>query len=163
MTKRTPFQEYRAALAKRNAAREKAQEKFDTWRLDQVEKSLDDPHSIVLIEFDPSLSPEERLELFKSLQGWPRIVLGIYEAELEVAEARKRHNPASEHGKPSDIAYERVGRAIGLGAERVKALCGEGRRQLREGMSAGLKTKMTAAEFERRKLCRYRAPKAKAG
>jgi hypothetical protein len=162
MTKRTPSQEYRAALAKRDATIEKAEEEFDTWRLDQVEKSLDECDIIKQIEFDPSLSSERRLALCKKLRGWPRIVLGIYEAELEVAEARKRHNSASEHGKPSDIAYGRVGRAIGLGTERVKALCGEGRRQLRDGMSAGLKAKMTAAEFERRILRRHRVPKAKA-
>ena len=150
MTKRTPLQEYDASLAKRDAAVEKAQEEFDTWRLDQVEKSLDDPHSIVLIEFDPSLSPEERLARLKMHRGWPRIVLGLYQAEL------KNITAADSLGKPSDIACENVGKVVGLGPDRIKALCNEARRQLREGMPAGFVVKMTAAEFERQILRRDR-------
>ena len=148
MTKRTPSQEYSAALAKRNAAQEKAQEKFDNWRLDQLEKSLDDRDSIIKIESDPSLSPEQRLELFKSLRGWPRIVLGLYKAERENISADDGD------GKPSDIAYEKVGQVVGLGPDRIKALCNEARRHLKEGMPAGFVVNMTAAEFERRILRR---------
>jgi hypothetical protein len=154
MTKRTPSQEYSAALAKRNAAQEKAQEKFDNWRLDQLEKSLDDRDSIIKIESDPNLSPEQLLELFKSLRGWPRIVLGLYQAELTNITA------ADGPGKPSDIAYENIGKVVGLGPDRIKALCNEARRQLKEGMPAGFVVNMTAAEFEVRILRRNCARRA---
>jgi hypothetical protein len=152
MTKRTPLREYRAALEKLNAAQGKARREFEARRLKAVERSKADRDKIIRAETDPSLSPEERLEIFKGLQGWPRIVLGLYEAELENITATDRP------GKPLDIAYEKVGEVVGLlGPDRIKDLCKEGRRQLREGMSAKLVVKMTAAEFERRILRRNRA------
>jgi hypothetical protein len=148
MTKRTPLQEYHYALDKLHADQEKARRKFEATGLKALERSGVDRDKIIRVETDPSLSPKERLEIFKSLQGWPRIVLGLYQAELEKARS------SAGHGKPSDRAYEQVGKVVGLGDHRIKALCDEGRRQLKEGMPAGLVVKMTAAEFERRKLRR---------
>jgi hypothetical protein len=156
MTKRTPLQEHRTALEKRRAAEEKARREFEARRLKAVERPKADRDKIIRAEADPSLSPEERLEIFKSLQGWPRIVLGLYEAELEKARS------SAHHGKPSDIAYEKVGKVLGLlGPDRIKALCNEARRQLKEGMPAGFVVKMTAAEFERRILRRNRTARRK--
>jgi hypothetical protein len=149
MTKRTPLQEYRAAREKRRAAHEKADEEFESKKLDALERALNDRDKIIQIETDPSLTPEQRLVAFKSLRGWPRIVLGLYKAEHENITAADRR-----HGKPSDIAYEKVARVLGLGAERIKALCNEARRQLKERMPEGLVVKTTAAEFERRILGR---------
>ena len=147
MTKRTPLQERRVALEKRNAAWQKAQEEFESKKLDAIERVLNDRDKILRVETDPSLSPEQRLEIFKGLQGWPRIVLGLYEAEL-------KNVTADDRGKPSDIAYEKVGKVVGLGPDRIKALCNEARRHLKEGMPARFVLKMTAAEFERRILRR---------
>jgi hypothetical protein len=155
MTKRTPLQEYRTAREKLRAAREKAEAEFGNKGLDAIERTLDDRDKVIRAETDPNLSPEERLKIFKSLQGWPRIALVLYKAELENVTARDRP------GKPSDIAYEKVGKVVGLGPDRIKALCNEARRQLREGMPAGFMVKMTVDEFERRILRRNRASKRK--
>ena len=154
MTKRTPLQEYRVALDKLHAAREKARREFEAGRLKAVERPKADRDKIIRAETDPSLSPEERLEIFKGLQGWPRIVLGLYEAELE-------NITAADRGKPSDIAYEKVGNVVGLGPDRIKALCNEARRHLKEGMPAGFVVNLTAAEFERRILRRNRTARRK--
>ena len=151
MTKRTHLQEYRAARAKLNAAQEKAQEEFDTWRLDQVERSCDEWDSIIQIESDPSLSSEQRLAGLKKLRGWPRIVLGLYQAEL------KNITAADRPGKPSDIAYEKVGEVVELSASRIKALCKEARQHLKEGQRAGFVVEISAAEFERRILRKTKA------
>jgi hypothetical protein len=154
MTKRTPLQEYRAALEKWHAAREKAREQFESKKLDVIERVLDDRELIKRIETDPGLSPEERLTIFKRLRGWARIVFGLYETERKAVSA-------ADVGKPSDIAYEKVGRVVRLGPDRIKTLCNEGRRQLKEGMSSGLVVEMTAAEFERRLLRRNRTSRRK--
>jgi hypothetical protein len=155
MTKRTPLQEYRTALEKRRAAQEKAREKFESKMLDAVERAVNDRDKIIQIETDPSLTPEKRLVALKGLRGFPRIVLGLYLAELENV------TPAGRPGKPSDIAYEKVGEVVGLGPDRIKALCNEARRQLKEGMPAGFVVNMTAAKFERRLLRRNRTARRK--
>src|SRR5262249_51328801 len=155
MTKRTPLQERHIALEKLNAARKKAQEKFESKKLDAIERALNDYEKIKQIETDPSLTPEERLVAFRGLRGWPRIVLGLYEAELENVTA------ADSPGKSSDIAYEKVGKVVRLGSDRIKALCNEARRQLKEGMPAGFVVNMTAAEFEGRLLRRNRTARQK--
>src|SRR5262252_5438356 len=142
MTKRTPLQEYRAALAKRDAAIEKARKDLETTTSIWVKRAEEERERIKRIESDPSLSPEQRIALLMSLRGWPRIVLGLYQAELINITA------ADGPGTPSDIAYENVGKVVGLGPDRIKALCSEARRQLREGMPAGFVVNMTAAEFE---------------
>jgi hypothetical protein len=147
MTKRTPLQEYRAALDKWRVAQEKAREQFESKKLDAIERALDDREKIKRIETDSSLSPEDRLALCKSLRGWPRMVLGLYEGE-------KKAVSAADVGKPSDIAYEKVGKVVRLGPDRIKALCNEARRQLKDRMSVALVVEMTAAEFERRILRR---------
>jgi len=147
MTKRTPLQEYRAALEKWHTAREKAREQFESKKLDVIERVLDDRELIKRIETDPTLSPEDRLARCKGLRGWPRMVLGLYEGE-------KKAVPAADIGKPSDIAYEKIGKVVNLGPDRIKALCNEARRQLKDGMPAGFVVEMTAAEIERRILRR---------
>jgi hypothetical protein len=148
--KRTPLQEYRTALEEVRAAQEKAEAEFANKELDAIDRTLDDRDKVIRAETDPNLSPEERLALFKSLQAWPRIVLGLYEAE------QKNVTAAERPGKPSDIAYEKVGKVVGLGPDRIKALCNEARRQLKEGMPAGFVVNITAGEFERRILRRNR-------
>jgi hypothetical protein len=155
MTKRTPLQEHRVALEKLRAAQKKSQEEFDAKGLNAVERVLADRDKIIQAETDPGLSPDERLALFKSLQAWPRIVLGLYEAELENVTERDRP------GEPSDIAYEKVGNVVGLGPDRIKALCNQGPRHLKEGMPAAIKVRMTAAEFKRRILRRNRTARRK--
>jgi hypothetical protein len=140
MTKRTPLQEYRAAL-----------ETFELAKLRAREKALSDYEKTFRVHTDPSLSPTERLQLFKSLQAWPRIVLGIYQAELTIAQKQKRDNPAGVHGKPSDIAYEKIAKVVCLENDRIHALCKQGRRHLREGQPQ--KPKISAARF--REILRY--------
>ena len=78
----------------------------------------------------------------------------MYEAELKAVSAADR-------GKPSDVAYEKVGKVVGLGPDRIKALCNEARRHLKEGMPAGFVVNMTAAEFERRILRKNRTARRK--
>ncbi len=152
MTKRkSPLQVINEALKKRDAAKEQAQKTLEAITWAWVEKAKADRDEIKRAKTDPNLSPEERLKIFKSVQAWPRIVLGLYEAEREIAEN------AGEDGEPSDTAYQKVGEIVELGDDRVKALCNEGRQHLREGMSANMKIKMTAAEFEERILRRKKS------
>ena len=140
MTKRTPLQEYRAALEKRNAALQA----FGRAKEAAIERVVSDAEKVLRIEKDGSLTSRKRLEILKSLQAWPRIVLGVYEAKrARVAqEARKNR-----HGEPSDIAYNAVGKVIGLSGDRVKALCSEGRRHLKEGIPP--KPRVSVAAFKR--------------
>jgi len=148
--KLTPREAHRAALEKLG----EALEQFESQRLDAIERSLDEREEIKRAETDPNLSPEERLEIFKSVQAWPRIVLGLYEAERKAVSA-------ADVGKPSDIAYEKIGKVVRLGPDRIKALCNEARRHLKEGMPAGFVVEMTAAEFERRIIRRNRTSRRK--
>jgi hypothetical protein len=140
MTKRTPLQEYRVALEKRNMALQT----FGKAKEAQIERFLSDAEKVLQIETDGSLTPQQRLEILKSLQAWPRIVLGVYEAKrARVAqEARKNR-----HGEPSDIAYNAVGKVIELSGDRVKALCREGRQHEKEGMPP--KLRVSVAAFKR--------------
>ena len=91
----------------------------------------------------------KRLELFKSLQAWPRIVLGLYRAELAIASKDRKEKGAPEYGseKPSEIARYAVGEALGLGPDRVRDLCKEGHRHLKQGMPSREET-ITAAMFK---------------
>jgi hypothetical protein len=70
--------------------------------------------------------------------------LGIYEAERTRVARKARKD---RHGKPSDIAYDAVGKVVGLSGERVKALCSEGRRHLQEGMPP--RPQVSVAAFKR--------------
>src|SRR5215813_6240680 len=69
----------------------------------------------------------------RGFRRWPRIVLGLYEAELAIAQNDRKQNGVTRTGTPSDIAYDEVGRAVGLGLDRVRDLCREGRRHLKHG------------------------------
>lgn len=142
--KLTPLQEYRAAVEKLNAA----QLEYENRRLDAIEGSLNEIEKIKRIETDSGLTPNERLEIFKSLRAWPRIVLGIYEFE-NAAEKRKKKNPVWADGKPSYRAYEKIGKVTGLSDDRIKDLCKEGRRHIREGQPKGIKENISAAQFKR--------------
>src|SRR5262245_44669688 len=135
MTKRTPLEKYR-----------RAQHAFESAKLDMLEAGVEEAEKTQRAENDPDYSPKERLDIFKSLQAWPRIVLGLYEAELAIAQNDRKQNGDTKHGKPSDIAYEAVGKAVGLGPDRVRDLCREGRRHLKEGWPARLK--ISAAQFK---------------
>lgn len=148
--KLTPLAAYRAALTKRDAALSTAQAGFAAARDAAVEEALDEAEKTIEAH-DPKLSPKKRLEIFKSLKAWPRIVLGIYEAELEIAQAQKQksNDPVAKStaGEPSDIAYERVGEVVELGADRIKTLCRRGRRHLKEGQPP--RPRISAAQFLR--------------
>ena len=111
MTKRTPLQEYREMVAKRDAAHNAADEEFESKRLDAIERSLNERDKIIQAETDPSLSREERQKIFRSLRAWPRIALGIYETELAIAKKERREKGPPEYGRlePSEIAADAVG------------------------------------------------------
>jgi hypothetical protein len=113
--------------------------------LDAIEDQVKDSENTYRAILDPNLSPDERLDLLKNLQAWPRIVLGLYNAELAIAQKRKKDNPAQEHGEPSDIAYDEVADALCLSAERIRQLCKEGRRHRRQGMPP--KNEISVADF----------------
>ena len=74
-------------------------------------------------------------------------MLGLYEAELAIAQNDRKQNGVTRTGTPSDIAYDEVGRAVGLGLDRVRDLCREGRRHLKHGMP--VKLKISAAQFKK--------------
>jgi hypothetical protein len=96
---------------------------------------------------DRDLSLDQRLDIFKKLQAWPRIVLGLYCAELVIAQKDRKDNGTPEYGReePSEIALRKVGEAVGLGPDRIRALCTEGRCHLEQGMpQMGV---ITAAKF----------------
>lgn len=124
--------------------------------LDDQVKESEKTHQAVL---DPSLSPDERLDLFMALQAWPRIVLGLYEAESAIARKQKKQNPTQEHGEPSDTAYDVVGAALGLGPDRIRDLCREGRRHVGQGMPR--KLEIRAAEFVEKYLRGRATPRRK--
>ena len=136
MTKRTPLERYRRAL-----------ERFDRDHLDGLEEIASDNEKMHRAETDPNLSPNERLDEFMSVQAWPRIVLGLYEAELEIAQKERREKGKPRHGReePSEIAAITVGSALGLGPDRIHDLCREGRWHLKRGMPP--KLKLRAAVF----------------
>lgn len=135
MAKRTPLQKYISAL-----------EAFESALLDAQEESVIDMEQTHRAETDPNLSPGERLDIFRALQAWPRIVLGLYNAELAIAQSDRKENGDTDHNdKPSDIAHDIVGEALGLGPDRIRDLCKEGRRHLNEGMPR--KIEIRAAEF----------------
>ena len=133
MTKRTPLQELRVALQTFGKAKEAA-----------IGRARSDAEKVHRIETDGSFTPQQRLETLKSLQMWPRIVLGIYEAERARVARKERKD---RHEEPSDIAYDAVGKVVGLSGERVKALCREGRRHLQEGMPP--RPQVSVAAFKR--------------
>ena len=134
MTKGTPLQKYIFAI--------------ESAKLDAREASAIEIEQTLRAETDLTLSPEQRLDIFKGLQAWPRIVLGLYEAELAIAQNDRKENGDTEHtDEPSDIAYDAVGEAIDLGPDRVRNLCREGRAHRQEGMPT--KPKISAAEFKK--------------
>src|SRR5262245_31068994 len=98
-------------------------------------------NNLVRAQTDPSLTFDQRVELLKSLQAWPRIVLGLYQAEHKIAKS-KSHNDY-----PSRIAAERVGNVIGLGEDRVLQLRKQGRRHIAQGMKPY--PKLTAKDFKK--------------
>jgi len=68
------------------------------WSAEALTKLETDWHNLVRAQTDPCLPFDQRLELLKSLQAWPRIVLGLYQAEHKIAKS-KFHNDS-----PSRIA-----------------------------------------------------------
>jgi hypothetical protein len=137
VTKLTPVEEYKT-LRERVADQMKAAHK----------RVHDDAEKTARALSDPDLSFDERLEIFKSLQAWPRIVLGLYEAELAIAQKDRKEKGRPKYGgeEPSEIAPRVVGETIGLGPDRVRDLCRKGRTHLKQGMppKAG---QMTVAMF----------------
>jgi hypothetical protein len=144
----TPQEKYRATLAKRDAAHKAADEEFEATALTEIFGDLE--KLLQAHEAKPRLSREQWLEVYKSLKALPTIVLGIYETERAIAEKQKKENPDQESSdEPSDIAYEEVGKVIGVGEDRVKALCHEAREQIKKGWPTNMKLGITAAEFDR--------------
>ncbi len=145
--KLTPLQEVRTQDAELQAA----WEKWNAGRREAREKSREDARETLRAFTDPDLSLDERLEILKGLPSWPRIVLGLYEAERAIAEQRKKETPplkgSADDVEPSEDAYEKVGEAVGLGQHRIKALCNEGRQHLREGQPS--KPQISVEEFKR--------------
>jgi hypothetical protein len=131
-------------------------EKFQAARLDAWEEVVTEAERTLRAETDPALSPNERLDIFMSLQAWPRIVLGLYRAELAIAQSDPAHK-----GEPSDIAYDVVGESLGLGPDRIRDLCREGRRHEDQGMPA--KPKISATEFVGKVLRGRATPRRKRG
>jgi hypothetical protein len=125
MTKRTPLESFQIAQKKFVAAREAA-----------LAAARKDKENMRVAMAAPNLSLVERLKMFKKLQAWPRIVLGLYDAELAVAQKNRKASGLPEYGReePSEIAYGVVGHALALSSERIRRLCKEGRRHLRDGM-----------------------------
>ena len=136
MTKRTPAE-------KQQKLREQAAAEVQA----EMENVYAEAEKIASAQSNPDLSFDERLEIFKTLQAWPRIVLGLYRAELGIARKDRSGKGAPEYGreKPSEIARYAVGDAIGLGPDRVHELCKEGSRHLKQGMPP--KEEITAAKF----------------
>lgn len=87
--KLTPLQEVRTQDAELQAA----WEKWNAGRREAREKSREDARETLRAFTDPDLSLDERLEILKGLPSWPRIVLGLYEAERAIAEQRKKETP----------------------------------------------------------------------
>jgi hypothetical protein len=138
VTKRTP-------LEKQQKLRERAAAEVRT----EMEKNVyADAEKTVQALSDPDLSFDERLQIFKTLQAWPRIVLGLYRAELAIVRKERSEKGAPEYGreKPSEIARYAVGDALGLGPDRVRELCKEGLRHLNQGMPP--KPEITVAQFK---------------
>ncbi len=164
MRRRTPLERVRAAKESRDAAMAVAREKNDAAavaaalaefysamakELKRAEKAKEDIERAI---YDPSLSWDQRLKLFKSAKDlWPRMVLGMYEAELEAAQKEPNH------GQPSDRAYQKVAKYLGLREDHIQKLCNEGRLLLQQGMSATPKEKMLMKEFVRKY---YRPPRS---
>jgi hypothetical protein len=136
VTKRTPA-EKKQKLRERVAAEVQA----------EMKNVYADAEKIASAQSNPDLSFDKRLEIFKTLQAWPRIVLGLYRAELAIARKERSEKGAPEYGreKPSEIARHTVGDAVCLGPERVRELCKEGLRHLKQGMPP--KPEITAAMF----------------
>jgi hypothetical protein len=140
MTKRkqTPLQKYYAQL---DAVTRKERTKLER-----------DAELTLRVEQDLDLSPAQRLDIFKRLQAWPRIVLGLYRAELAIAQKKKHAAGPEEYGdeKPSDTACRVIGEVLGLGPDRVHDLCAEGRQHESEGWPP--KPRKSAAYFVAEKL-----------
>jgi hypothetical protein len=114
----------------------------------QIEEDFTDMENMLQAMSDPDLSLQMRIEIFKSLEAWPRIVLGLYNAELTIAQRNRREKGDSEHNdEPSDIAYSVVAEALDLGPDRIRDLCRKGRRQINQGEPP--QQEITAAEFIR--------------
>jgi len=139
MTKKTPLEEFHDA----KKAREDA-------GLEALNKAGDEAEKTLKAETDPSLTLDQRLEIFKGLQAWPRIVLGLYNAELALAQEKRKNHGAPKYGReePSETAFRVVGEAVRLGPDRIRDLCREGRRHLKERMPP--KPEIRAAEFIKR-------------
>jgi hypothetical protein len=122
-------------------------EKFQAARLDALDEAITEAEKTDRAENDPVLSLNERLAMFKRLQAWPRIVLAIYDTELAIAQQGRhgRGPPKAGREEPSEIAYTIVGDALGLGPDRIRDLCREGRRHRAQGLPP--KRRMRAAEF----------------
>jgi len=122
-------------------------EEFHDARLKALEKATGEVEETHRAETDPALTPNQRLTIFKGLQAWPRIVLGLYRAERAAAKVERKRLGVPKYGRetPAEIARMVVGEAIGLGPDRVRDLCKEGTRHLNEGFPP--RPEIRAAEF----------------
>jgi hypothetical protein len=137
MTKRTPLEKLEAIK----------QQTLAVGRA-YIESDFVETEKMIRAISDPALSPKQRIKELKKLLVWPRIILGLYKAELAIAQKNKKEKGAAEHGHPSDTALDIVGAAVGLKADRIKDLCKEGRHHV-EDQRLPPKPEITAAEFKR--------------
>jgi hypothetical protein len=136
VTKRTPLEKYQKWFQKALAAGKSA-----------IEADMAESEELVRVMSDASLSRKARLARFKRLQSWPRIVLGLYDAELGIAQRNRKEKGRPEWGReePSETAEHTVGDAVGLGADSIHKLCIKGRLHLNQGLPP--KPKILIAEF----------------
>lgn len=140
--------------------RDAAQRDYLTAWWDALELSETEKANVNRVDNDPDLDPADRYMILETLHAWPRIVLSIYEGELAAAQRdRKSNGVADQHGReePSEIAERKVGELLGVGADRVRQICGEARQHIRGGWPS--KPKVTVAEF----LAYLRAPRPRVG
>ena len=130
MTKRTPLEQY-AAWYKKALVLGQA----------EIEAYFAEQEDMVRVLSDASFSYKQRLARFKRFKAWPRIVLGLYEAELAVAQKNKEPN-----GRPYEFAHDKVEEAIELKAVRIRDLCREAKHHLSQGLPP--QPQKTAAEFK---------------
>jgi hypothetical protein len=141
VTKRTPRERLQALREGQLAAMQA-----------EIENCFADAEARVGAMSDPNLSVDQRLKIFKNLRAWPRIVLGIYRAELAIAQKVRKENRAPEYGleRPCEIARHKVGKAVGLKPDRICDLCKEGRQHEKQGMPQ--EGDVAACDFKREVL-----------
>jgi hypothetical protein len=85
MTKRTPLEKLEAIK----------QQTLAVGRA-YIESDFVETEKMIRAISDPALSPKQRIKELKKLLVWPRIILGLYKAELAIAQKNKKEKGAAE-------------------------------------------------------------------